>query len=82
MYVCDDSVWVHWTGKDRLSKRATILRDLQRLLGEDRGTTRKKALVGDTKAVWGTHKASLDVDMHDTAAFVDKYIDRLKIGFS
>lgn len=24
---------------------------------------------------------SLDVNIHDTAAFVDKYIDRLKIGF-
>lgn len=43
------------------------------------GRTRKKALVEMRKRYEDI--TSLDVEVQDTTAFVDKYIDRLKIGF-
>lgn len=61
--------------------RAVMSSYLARLAkaAERMGTTRKKALLEIRKRYEDI--ASLDVDIHDTAAFVDKYIDRLKIGF-
>ncbi len=46
---------------------------------ERMGTTKKKALYEMKKRY--EDMVSLDAEVHDVAAFVDKYIDRLKIGF-
>ena len=64
-----------------LTGRAVMSSYLARLAkaAERMGTTRKKQLMEMRRRYEDI--TSLDVNIHDTAAFVDKYIDRLKIGF-
>lgn len=64
-----------------LTGRAVMSSYLARLAkaAERMGTTRKKQLMEMRRRYEDI--TSPDVNIHDTAAFVDKYIDRLKIGF-
>lgn len=75
MCVCDSDVWIY--GSCRTNDHGWLLQEADKET-ETMGRTRKRALREIRKRY--DDISLLDVEVRDTAAFVDKYIDRLKIG--
>lgn len=75
MCVCDSDVWIY--GSCRTNDHGWLLQEADKRDGNYGKNTEK----GSEEIRKRYEDISLlDVDVRDTAAFVDKYIDRLKIG--